>query len=416
MPPAGLAALALLTLSLPAAQTAGDGPLYGRVTTSEGAVVEGFLRWDRNEASWGDYLDGLKEIPAERIREAERLDPAFAARQREARSIVAFGTRITWDEDDQSDPPASAAALRFGYLASLTVLDGRSARLELLSGDTLTLRSSSSDLGRGMRTLVVTEAEGTEHRLDWSDLERVDFLRAPGAAPAPARLHGTVETWGEMTVTGAVAWDLDEVVASDILDGRAGGEELEILFGDIETIEWVSDRSAAVVLRDGERVELRGTNDVDRDNRGIEVSDPAFGRVVVPWEDFRSIRFHPPEATTPRSDFSPGAPIVGTVHARDGREIAGSVRWNNDQASLWEALSGWIGETSVRIEFGAIRIVSKVDENVLEVTLRDGRSMTLEVDEPEDPSLGSRGVFVTPEGRATRLVLWRDFDRLELGG
>ena len=46
-----------------------------------------------------------------------------------------------------------------------------------------------------------------------------------------------------------------------------------------------------MLLRSGDQLLLRGTNDVDRDNRGIEISDVAFGRVTVPWEEFMSISF-----------------------------------------------------------------------------------------------------------------------------
>lgn len=418
MSPAGLYAFASLTLLLSAAPAAEDGPLYGRVTTNEGEVVEGFIRWDRNEAALGDFLDGLKEIPAELIREAERLDPAFAARQREARSIVAFGMRITWDEDDQSDPPSSPSAVRFGHVASLVVVDRRSALLEMTSGDTLTMRSSSSDLGRSMRELRVTAPDGTEHDFRWSQLDRIDFVPAPAGAvpPSARRLYGTVTTWGELELSGAIAWDLDEILSTDILDGRGDGEDMEIPFGDIDAIEWESDRSARVVLENGESVVLRGTNDVNRDNRGIEVSDPAVGRAVVPWEDFRSVRFHDAPEGAAWPDFVPGAPIRGVAHAADGRVIEGDIRWNNDQSALWEALSGWVGDTRVRVEFGAVRTIRKIDEGTLEIELRAGRTIELAYDGPDEEVLGSAGVYVTPDGRATRLILWRDFDRLELGG
>ncbi|NIR41674.1 MAG: hypothetical protein GWO22_38890, partial [Actinobacteria bacterium] len=52
--------------------------LYGRVTTTDGERLEGYLRWDRNEGTRSDFLDASKEIPPGILREAERLDPAFA--------------------------------------------------------------------------------------------------------------------------------------------------------------------------------------------------------------------------------------------------------------------------------------------------------------------------------------------------
>ena len=418
MSPPGLSAFTALTLLLSVAPAAEDGPLYGRVTTADGEVIEGFIRWDRNEAALGDFLDGQKPLSPEQIREAERLDPDFAARQREARSIVAFGMRITWDEDDQSDPPASASAVRFGHVASLVAVDRRSALVELTSGESVTMRSASSDLGRSMRELLVTERDGTEHDLRWSELDRIEFIPAPAdlRAPASRRLYGTVTTWSDLEVAGAIAWDLDEILVTDILDGRADGEDMEIPFGDIRAIEWESDRAARVILNNGERMVLRGTNDVNRENRGIEVSDPALGRRVVPWEDFRSVRFHKVPESTAWTDFAPGAAIRGTAYAADGRVLEGAVRWNNDQGALWEALSGWVGDSRVWVEFGAIRTIDKIEDDMLRLELRSGRTIELDYDGPTNEVIGSPGVYVTPDGRAPRLILWRDFDRLELGG
>lgn len=69
-----------------------DERLYGRVSTASGEVLEGFLSWDR---------------------------------------------------DNQADPPQVTSGIRFGHLAALVVLDDLRARLELKSGEMIDLRSSS---------------------------------------------------------------------------------------------------------------------------------------------------------------------------------------------------------------------------------------------------------------------------------
>jgi len=416
MGPIGVVALSALLLSLPTVQGPGDDLLYGRVTTTDGEVVEGFIRWDRNEAGPGDVLDGRKEIPVDHIREAERLDPDFAMRQREARSVVAFGMRLTWDEDDQSDPPSSRAGIRFEHLSSIVVLDRRSARLELVSGDSLVFRSSSTDLGTGMRALEVTERDGTERSFRWRSLDRIDFLPAPSGSSrsSASRLYGTLTTWEDVEFTGSIAWDLDEILSTDVLDGRANGEDREIAFSDIAMIEWESDRSARVVLHSGEAVVLRGTNDVNEGNRGIEVSNPLFGRALVRWEDFQRVRFEEPTGDSVPPAFRPGAPIRGSVYAVDGRVLEGVIRWNNAASQQWETVRGWHEDTQLSLEFGAIETLRKTGDEQLAVTLRDGSTFVLDESESFEPEFGSRGVFVTPDGRPTRLVLWRDLDRVEL--
>ena len=186
-----LGALIALTLWFDPVYDPAVERLYGRVLTVDGDELEGYLRWDRNEASWTDFLDAAKEIPEEYLQEAERLDPDFAALRRAERTIEAFGVRISWDVDDDSDPPTSTSGIRFGHIATITPSGNRYALIRLASGDEIQLRSSSTDLGSSMRRLIVEDLVRGEVTLRWRELARVDFMGAPpGAAPPPSeRLH-----------------------------------------------------------------------------------------------------------------------------------------------------------------------------------------------------------------------------------
>ena len=409
----GLLATAMIFSGSVEARTALDPDrLYGRVRTSEGETIEGYMRWGLTESHWVDVLDAFKQIPLEWEREAESLDPEYAEERRRARTLVAFGIRLTWDVDDDEDLRLSESGIRFIHVRSVVPIDARSALVTLTSGEELTLRSAPSNIGRTMRAVEV-EVPGAEViEVPWQDLERVDFMEAPARVPAPSdqRLFGTVETWSNATFTGFVSWDLDEIFDTDVLDGREHGVDREILFGDIRRIEWASDRSARVYLRRGDELELRGTNDVDRNNRGIEISDPHFGRLTVRWKDFKSIAFETPAQPTPRPSFEPGSPIWGVVMARDGRVIEGEIRWGNNKAQWWEFLDDWSGDLDFDIEFGAIQEMRKATEHRVVLLLRDGRR--LEVEGTAEAEGRHRGVFVKPEGRARRLVRWRDVDRV----
>ena len=408
----GVSAAVALVLSLAGNVESGPDRLYGRVVTRSGDVHVGYLRWDRNEANWTDFLDALREVPSEYLKDAERLDPEVAARMKAERSIVAFGVRITWEEDDESGPLGARTAIRFGHVASLSPVDDRSALLTLRDGGELTLRSSSTDLGSGMRPLIIDVGNDRSESVRWRNLERVDFFEPPpdAAGPAAERIHGTLTTWEGLEFTGYVSWDLDEILTTDILDGRLRGRNHEIPFELIREIAWDSNRSARVRLTSGEEVTLRGTNDVDRTNRGIEVSDPSFGRVTVDWEGFRSVRLTP-AVPARRPDHAPSDPITGTVYARDGRVLQGEIRWGNRDTQLWETLTGWFGEARLDIEYGAISRVERIPEDAVRVTLRDGRTFEL-ADEP-DVDDRNEGIFVKPTGRPLRLVRWRDLERVE---
>ena len=89
-----LAALPAVRPAGAAAQDATPDPsrLYGRVTTVDGGVHEGFLRWAGNEAGWFDILNGSKRIPERNRDDAERLGSEPEERRER---IEIFGIGIT---------------------------------------------------------------------------------------------------------------------------------------------------------------------------------------------------------------------------------------------------------------------------------------------------------------------------------
>lgn len=393
--------------------TAQADRIYGRVLTDDGEVLEGYLRWDRNEGSWADFLDGAKELPWEHLREAERLDEDYARRRALERSITVGGLRISWDEDPEDEMQTSASGVRFGHLRSLVAIDDRRARLLLKSGRELDLVREGTDLGRSFRGLAVDLPADEPVELRWRDLDRVDFKAVPAGAPAPAasRLHGTLRTGGGLELTGFVAWDLDEILTSDVLDGEATGQDYSIPFARIAAVHRESRSAARVILTSGEELVLRDTNDVDATNRGIEISDPSLGRALVDWDDFETVRFHPPAGSLAAyGAFDGGRALRGTVETRNGNVLVGEIRWDNDEAFTWETLDGVSHGVAFAVELGNVRSIVRAGERRVEVTLHDGR--VLDLAGSSDVDRENRGIFVTPEGGWTALVRWRDLHSL----
>ena len=404
----GIAALGLgLALGV---QTVPSGErIYGIVLTAGGERLEGYLRWDRNETHWADILDGWKEIPREHTLEAERLDDELRRIRERERSVTFGGVRITWDEDDTGGLERTASAIRFGHIRSLEIAGERSALIELESGEHLDLSSSSTDIGRSFRGLVVDDSARGEVEVEWEDLVRVDFMSAPSSMrdPGARRLHGTVATRGGLRLTGLVAWDLDEALTTDVLDGEEDGEDVRLAFGDIAAIARETGSSARVTLLSGEEMILDDSNDVDSDNRGIEVTDPTFGRALVDWEEFESLTLHP-RAGPPadRATFGAGSRLRGTVVARGVSPVSGFIRWDNDEEFTWETLDGESEGVAVAIEFGRVGTVERLGDES-RVTLADGRTFML--DDSGDVGEDHRGVFIDTGAGETVLVRWRDF-------
>jgi len=402
----------VLTVSAPVRAQV-EHRIWGRVLTSEGVVHEGFIRWDRNEGSWVDLLDGSKQSRPEDY----AVWLAANERSRAKRSLDFLGYRISWDEEDPEFRSWVASAIRFGHMQSLVVEGPDSVTVELKSGQRLALTGGATDIGRSIRDVVVDPPGGRQVELAWRDLDRVDFSQPPaGAVPDSPRLFGTVEDVHGDRYTGFIAWDLDEIFESDVLDGEEmqGGDERDVRFADISSIERI-DRGSRVVLRDGQRLELTGSNDVDRGNAGVQISDPALGMIEVEWREFRQIRFHEPTADAPPAgyqSFDGGRSLLGSVETQSGEWIDGVIRWDADEASTWEMLNGKANEVSFSIEFGFIERIERDAAFGATVTLVDGRSFHL--DDSNDVNWDNKGVMVAREGSrldfvdSWRLVSWDD--------
>ncbi len=395
---------ALTTIATAQAQR--SDVLYARVTTANNQVYEGFVRWDQNEGSAYDILNADKEVPQQNVVDGEELGGRHYDHCEE-------GLHIRWGHVAWHDGCGSGRAqgnIRFGHIQRLDVVNRRDARVTLSSGETLLLYSNSTDLGRTNRGILVDDAEGVEE-LDWNDIETIEFL-PPTANRVPAfgeRLYGTLSTRDGAEFTGYVTWDMDEIFGADTLDGRNGDGDHEIPFETIESIARGSSSSSIVTLRFGEQLTLRGSNDVNSDNRDIAVADAGFGQVRLDWDEFREVRFFSPPSESPV--FPSVRQLRGTVFTTDGHEYSGSIRWDNDEEFSWEHLDGRNGGLDFDIEFGLIRSIERLSGSAARVTVLDGRSFDLSGS--TDVDADNRGVVVTLGDGTMVLVDWDKFERVE---
>ena len=384
--------------------------LYGQVVTAGGDVFEGYIRWDRNEGSWADLLSGSKELPWENARDAERLDHEYERDRERRNSVSILGLRISWDEDDDDYPRSATSGIRFGHVRTLEVRGSDRALLTLKSGDEVELEHGSTDLGDDLRELLVEDPERGEVELRWRDLERIEFMAPPARTRRPRadRLYGTLRTRSGDSFSGFVSWDVDEILTSDILDGEERGRDRKIPFGAIASIERSGSSGARVTLGNGEEVVLRDSNDVDDSNRGIGISDPDLGQVLVDWDEFEDLTFHAaPSGVGGYDAFDGGYALYGTVETETGAPVTGWIRWDNDEAHSWEILDGRMGEVDLDVEFGRVESIRKRGSWGAEVRLLDGR--TLEMEDSNDVDEDNKGIYETTDDGETVLVDWWSF-------
>jgi hypothetical protein len=408
------------------------GRIWGRVETVSGVTHEGFIRWDRNEGSWVDVLDGSKGL---------RLDDYLVWNDRTGEAepvperVVEYGGyRISFPDHLSSLPATTQSGIRFGHIRRLEARDARGAVLELKSGETLELSGGGTDLGRALREMVVEEPGGREVKLGWSDVAAVEFGPAPpGAVPSGARLHGTVRDGNGREYTGFIAWNADKILDTDRLEGREGGAGREIPFSGIASVAR-TDAGARVALAGGSVVELTGPGDVSRGGQWLVVSDPGLGSVELRWRNVESVRFHPPsppQAPLAHQDFPGGWPLEGTVVTREGHELTGLIRWDADEEYSWELLGGRQDGVLFQVEFGEIAEIERLSGERVTlgvgvqvtversrrdgalVTLRDGR--TLELSGSNDVSGDNKGIWVRADPDSDWVsVRWADFKMLRL--
>lgn len=153
----------------------------------------------------------------------------------------------------------------------------------------------SNDIDSGNRGIAISDLKLGSVKVDWDGFDKLEFSAPPKGLSyddfdGGRRLHGTVITEDNEKITGDIIWDSDEEYTWEILDGSMRDVDFDIEFGMIKSIEKMSSRTSLVTLKDGRTFKLRGSNDIDSDNKGVIVVNDRDEN-VIDWEDFESIEF-----------------------------------------------------------------------------------------------------------------------------
>ncbi len=401
----GLFILAVLFLTQ--AVSAEQGRIYGKIYTDRGDILEGIIRWDKNEASWDDIIDGYKEQVKKKSKKKSRRKYGDGNSRVSLFGLTIFSEGGSWGSSSQT-------GIAFGHLRKLTPQDD-GAEMELKSGDVIFIRNSSTDLGSGIREIVIETRDEGELELDWDDIDYIEFSDGGDVdSDFGTRIYGTVSTSRAGEFTGWICWDMDEMFSTDIIDGRDKRRKRKIKFSKIASIEKISSQASNVVTKDGKEFRLDDSNDVDSGNRGIVISDPKMGRVIVEWDEFEKLDLltPPKSAYVSYDQFDGGRPIRGTVFDEEGDSFAGTIRWDNDEEFSWEILDGEYRGVNFDITFENIKSIEKLSRRSSRVTLWDGRQYRLR--ESNDVNDENKGIFIVAKGDDEEAeVEWEDFDRIE---
>jgi hypothetical protein len=227
--------------------------LYGHVQTETGEDFVGFICWDADEIYSTDILDG----------EEHNLD----------------------------------REIKFGTIERIEKHSRKASMVTLKSGREMKL-SGTNDVDSDNRGIFIVLADLGQVKVNWDEFESLTFMSPPpGAMLTYDRFDGGRPLLGTVTdedgkdYRGHIVWDNDERFTWEFLNGEDDDLEYDVEFGQILSIERRSGRSAIVHLRDGKQLRLRGSNDVDDDNKGIFVETDDGDVVELYWDEFEKVAF-----------------------------------------------------------------------------------------------------------------------------
>lgn len=403
----------LLTLTIfaltPLFATAQDvGFIYGKVTTEDGDVYEGPLRWGKEEVYWTDFFNASKEdndyVDYLSRDEMDYLQDQYASRYHRGLNIVHVSWNFGSDFKHQF-------VCQFGEIKMLEVMRGDEVMVTLQNGEKVEVDGSGyNDIGTDVK---VIDAELGEIKIDWDRIEKVEFMATPAGVNGKFGdpLYGTVFS-EQGKFTGYVQWDHDERVSTDKLDGDSRDGDVSIPFGNLKSIQRDGYNNSIVVLKSGRELDLDDSNDVDNGNRGIIVTIDGVGRVDIPWKEFDKVEFSEAPKSAPKyADFKKQENIQGIVKVVNGDTHEGRIVFDLDEEYDLEILNGEVGKTEFFVPFRNVRSIAPRNDHSSTVELKNGDTIVLY--DSQDVDENNTGILVF-KGENPIYIPWEKVEKISL--
>lgn len=107
--------------------------------------------------------------------------------------------------------------------------------------------------------------------------------------PAPQPLQGEILTRTTGSVAGKLAYDLDENLNIELLDGKNNNITYRIPFKYISTIEPKNYKYTFITLKNGSQLSLGDAPDVNRENSGLLLSEKDKVPFYIPWNEVKKV-------------------------------------------------------------------------------------------------------------------------------
>ena len=410
------AALTLLAASTTSAQD--EGFIYGKIYTDDNRTYEGPIRWGKEEVYWVDVFNAAKEandyIHFLSREEREALDEQRIWEQGD----FSASTTLRWlgfnssHERYYKHDYVHQFSCQFGEIKSIRILSSKRVEVELQSGIKVEVNGEGyNDIDTDIK---IVDKEIGDIDMDWRRIERIEFKSTPSkiAQKFGEPLYGTIETY-QGTFTGYVQWDRDERLTTDKLDGDAEDGKVAIAFDKIASLEPHMNR-CTVVLKSGRTLDLRGSNDVNSENRGIIVTSEDGTIVEVPWSEAKKLTLKPvTSAPAVRyENFKTQKELNATVATNDGKTISGKMVLDLDEEYDFELYQGKSDDIEFAIPLRNIKHIAVANGYRADVTLKNGKKLSLE--DAQDVGKLNQGVLIFADKDHATYIAWKDIKDIEL--
>jgi len=410
------ASLTLFVASTASAQD--EGFIYGKIYMDDNRSYEGPIRWGKEEVYWVDVFNASKEenenVHYLTHEERDRLDEKRMWRN----GNFSASSTLRWlgfgstHERNYEEDYTHQFACQFGEIRSIRLVSSKRVELELQSGMKVKINGEGyNDIGTDLK---IIDKELGEMELDWHRIEKIEFKSTPSrlAQKFGEPLYGTVETF-QGAFTGYIQWDHDERLSTDKLDGESEDGKVALIFDKITSLEPHLNRTK-VVLKSGRELELRGSNDVNSENRGIIITTDKGTIIDVPWDEFKKLTLKS-GTTAPvvkYESFKSQKELHATVITHDGKTLSGRMVLDLDEEYDFELYQGKSEEIEYSVPLRNIRRIVVSGGDRAEVFLANGEKLSL--NESQDVGELNQGVLVFAGKDKPVYVPWEEVKEIQL--
>lgn len=401
-----------LLLGLQAWAQSSETLIYGTITTIDDMTYTGQIRWGKEEAFWSDHLNvGRTENENLDLLSRDVRDQVEGANNKEESSLHIMWVPVykrSWYNEKRS--LTHRFVCRFGDVQSLKITGRNKAMITLRNGETIDADGSGfNDIGT---EIIIVDQEMGEIKLDWDRIHKVDFSEAPGKLQCQwgEPLYGMVNTKAG-AFEGYVIWDMHERLSADKLDGNTDDGRLGIEFENISKIV-NNGNSSMVTMKSGRELDMSGTNDVNKQNKGIVVVMQNGSRVKIAWDEFKSVEFakKPAFDGMAYSDFQNQKEIKGSLTTSNGNTMKGPILFDMDERFDFEMIQGTRENIDYFIPISLVESIAPRNHEYSFVQIKGGEKLLL--GSSQDLTDKNHGVLVFTDKANPQYVAWKEVEKV----